>query len=91
MIRKVYEVDPMICPKCGGTMKVIAFITDYQAVDRIIDHLKLTFIPEKPSRVSEQVALDGGRAAGGVFLGRVVLMGDGGLMSFWRICGCPAC
>jgi hypothetical protein len=25
MIRKVYEVDPMVCPKCGGTMKVIAF------------------------------------------------------------------
>jgi transposase len=34
MIRKVYEVDPMICPKCGGTMKVAAFITEYSAVDR---------------------------------------------------------
>jgi hypothetical protein len=32
MIRKVYEVDPMVCPKCGGTMKVIAFIVDYTAV-----------------------------------------------------------
>jgi hypothetical protein len=48
MIRKVYEVDPMICPKCGGTMKVVAFITEYSAVDRIIDHLKLTFVAEKP-------------------------------------------
>jgi hypothetical protein len=57
MIRKVYEVDPMICPKCGGTMKVVAFITDYAAVDRIIDHLKLTFMVEKPSHVIEQVAL----------------------------------
>jgi hypothetical protein len=59
MIRKVYEVDPMICPKCGGQMKVVAFITDYAAVDRIIDHLKLTFVAEKPppSRVIEQVAL----------------------------------
>ena len=44
MIRKVYEVDPMVCPKCGGTMKVVAFITDYAAVDRIIDHLKLKFV-----------------------------------------------
>jgi hypothetical protein len=33
MIRKVYEVNPMVCPKCGGLMKVVAFITDYQAVD----------------------------------------------------------
>jgi hypothetical protein len=48
MIRKVYKVDPMLCPQCGGTMKVIAFITDYQAVDRIIDHLKLTFVADKP-------------------------------------------
>jgi hypothetical protein len=59
MIRKVYEVDPMICPKCGGTMKVVVFITEYAAVDRIIDHLKLTFVAEKPppSHVIEQVAL----------------------------------
>ncbi|MGB8953029.1 MAG: hypothetical protein WCC06_10250 [Candidatus Aminicenantales bacterium] len=59
MIRKVYEVDPMTCPQCGGTMKIIAFITDIGAVDRIIDHLKLTFVAEKPppSRVIEQVVL----------------------------------
>jgi hypothetical protein len=59
MIRKVYEVDPMLCPKCGGTMKVIAFITDYEAVDRIIDHLKLTFSAERPppSHVFELVVL----------------------------------
>ena len=59
MIRKVYEVDPMVRPKCGGTMKVVAFITDYAAVDRIIDHLKLTFVADRPppSHVFEQVAL----------------------------------
>ena len=41
------------------SFKVIAFITDYQAVDRIIDHLKLTFAAEKPppSRVLTEVAL----------------------------------
>ena len=48
MIRKVYGVDPMVCPKCVGTMKVVAFITDYQVVDRIIDCLKLTFVADKP-------------------------------------------
>jgi len=48
MIRKVYEVDPMLCPKCGGKMKVIAFLTDYAVVDRIINHLKLTFVAAKP-------------------------------------------
>jgi hypothetical protein len=40
-------------------MKVVAFIIDYPAVDRIIDHLKLRFVAEKPppSHVFEQVAL----------------------------------
>jgi hypothetical protein len=48
MIRKVYDVDPMLCPQCGGQMRVIAFLTDYAAVDRIISHLKLTFVAERP-------------------------------------------
>ena len=49
----------IVCPKCGGQMKVIAFVPDFQAVDRIIDHLKLAFVAEKPppSRVFGQVAL----------------------------------
>jgi hypothetical protein len=36
MIRKAYEVDPMLCPKCGGTMKVVAFLKDFSVADRII-------------------------------------------------------
>jgi hypothetical protein len=48
MIRKVYEVDPLLCPQCGGQMKVIAFLTDYAVVDRIINHLQLTFAAERP-------------------------------------------
>lgn len=59
MIRKVYEVDPMICPRCGGKMKVVAFLTEYAVIDRIIRHLELTFVAEKPppAYALEQVAL----------------------------------
>ena len=69
MIRKVYEVDPMVCPKCGGRMKVVAFITYYAVVDRIIDHLKLTFVAEKPplSHVFEQVSLTAAEESGEYF------------------------
>ncbi len=58
MIRKVYEVGPLICPRCGGTMKVVAFLTEYGVVDRIIGHLELTFVAEKPppAYAFEQVA-----------------------------------
>ena len=26
LIRKIYEVDPLICPKCGSTMKIVSVI-----------------------------------------------------------------
>jgi hypothetical protein len=61
MIRKVYEVDPLVCAQCGGEMKVIAFIMDYAVVDRIINHLKLTFVAERPPpphMVSQEFFLD---------------------------------
>jgi hypothetical protein len=48
MIRKVYEVDPMICARCGGRMKVVAVLTDYAVVDRIIRHQELTFVAGRP-------------------------------------------
>jgi len=48
MIRKVYEADPLVCDQCGGQMKVIAFIMDYAVVDKIINHLKLSFVADKP-------------------------------------------
>ncbi|TFG92595.1 MAG: transposase [Syntrophobacterales bacterium] len=66
MIRKVYEVDPMVCPKCGGRMKVVAFLAEYAVVDRIIDHLKLTFVAAKPppSHIFTEVALPEADASG---------------------------
>jgi len=34
MIRKVCEVDPLVCSRCGGRMRVVAFLTEYAVVDR---------------------------------------------------------
>jgi len=50
---------PPTSGKGGVRMRIIAFITDYAAVDRIIDHLNLAFVAEKPppSLIIEQVAL----------------------------------
>jgi hypothetical protein len=48
MIRKVYEVNPLTCVQCDATMKIIAFLTDYPVVDRIINHLKLSFVADRP-------------------------------------------
>ncbi|MDH3817069.1 MAG: transposase, partial [Myxococcales bacterium] len=40
LIKRIYEVDPLQCPSCGGEMKVVAFITEHEVVDRILRHLK---------------------------------------------------
>ena len=31
LIKRVYEVDPLCCPECGGQMKVVSFIEPPQA------------------------------------------------------------
>jgi hypothetical protein len=40
MLRKLLEVDPMLCPRCGGELRVIAFIDDPDVVDRIVRHIE---------------------------------------------------
>jgi hypothetical protein len=39
LIKRVYEVDPLVCPKCQGEMRIIAFIIDHDVVDAILRHL----------------------------------------------------
>lgn len=39
LIARIYEVFPLICPKCGGTMKIIAFIDAGDAIREILSHL----------------------------------------------------
>jgi len=40
LIKRIYEVDPLMCPSCGSEMKVIAFITEHDVVDAILRHLE---------------------------------------------------
>ena len=41
LIRRVYEVDPLLCPFCGAEMKILAFILDFGASKAIRKSLKL--------------------------------------------------
>jgi hypothetical protein len=45
LIQKVYEVDPLICPKCRSKMKIIAVITDPSEVNKILECLKRNNAP----------------------------------------------
>ncbi len=58
LIRRVYEVDPLVCPRCGSQMRVVSFITEPRVVRRIVDHLRKGDRPARPPplRVHQPVA-----------------------------------
>ncbi len=39
LIARIYEVDPLGCRRCGGSMQLIGFITERAVIVRILDHL----------------------------------------------------
>jgi hypothetical protein len=39
-MQKVYEVDPLECPNCGATMRIIALLDDVAVIERILRHLR---------------------------------------------------
>jgi hypothetical protein len=77
LIRKVYEADPLQCPKCKGPMRVVALIDDPGVIRHILEHLGL-WAPEAsergpPARLEEQK----GRHQGGA-----KWIGTGGISPF---------
>ena len=37
-LRRIFEVDPLTCPRCQGVMRVVAVITDATVIGRILAH-----------------------------------------------------
>ncbi len=54
-IQKVYETDPLICPKCAGEMGIISFIDQLAGIKKILQHLGLW---DKCHARSAEVLLD---------------------------------
>jgi Transposase zinc-binding domain/Putative transposase len=48
LIRKVWRADPLVCPKCSGPLRIISFIENSSAIEKILRHLKLWSPPERP-------------------------------------------
>jgi hypothetical protein len=67
LLRRVWRVDVLTCPRCGGDIRVVAVIDDEPVVARILRHLgyPTTAPPRGPPRPVGQLPLDlapGGRA-----------------------------
>ena len=48
LIQKIYEVDPLLCPKCSSEMRVIAFIENQDVIKKTLNYLDLWVIKRKP-------------------------------------------
>ena len=48
LIRRVYEVEALLCPFCGAEMKIIAFILDFAAAKATAKSLELPVQEPEP-------------------------------------------
>jgi len=62
LIQKIYEIDPLCCPKCSGKMKILSFIEDPEVIKKILKHLGMWTIKARPplrtSAPSSDVSID---------------------------------
>ncbi len=49
LIARIYQVLPLLCPACGGPMRIVSFLTDPIVVVAILQHLEL---PHSPPPIS---------------------------------------
>ena len=47
LIARIYEVFPLVCPICGGQMRIIAFITYSADIRQILDHIGVETEPPR--------------------------------------------
>jgi hypothetical protein len=45
LLRRIYEVDPLLCPRCRGPLKLLSVLVDPKVVDAILRHLDVTDQP----------------------------------------------
>ncbi len=60
-IRKVYETDPLTCPKCQGEMRIISFIDQPDVIKKILQHLGLweeSHAPPEKSQRKKEITFD---------------------------------
>lgn len=39
LLRQLFEVDPLVCPRCAGPMRIVACITQAAVIDQILAHV----------------------------------------------------
>jgi hypothetical protein len=55
-LKRAFEFDVTICPLCGGTLRVIADITDPAVIDKILNHIRHSRAPPAQRRRTSTVS-----------------------------------
>ena len=42
MLRRIFEVDRLLCAACGSEMKIVSVITEPEVIDAILRHIAKT-------------------------------------------------
>ena len=53
LIARIYEVFPLLCPMCGGQMRLIAFITEGAQIRRVLEHIGVESEPPRPLHIGK--------------------------------------
>lgn len=48
-MRRGFDLDVLACPKCGGRLRLIAFIMDRSTLRKPLPHAKLPSEPPEPT------------------------------------------
>ena len=59
LLARIYECLPLLCPRCGEPMRIIAFILEPPQVERILTHIGEPITPPAvlPARAPPQAEL----------------------------------
>ena len=49
LIARIYDVFPLVCPQCGGELKIVAFLTEADPIQRILIYIGE---PATPPRIA---------------------------------------
>jgi len=65
LLRRVFAIDILACPDCGGRLRLLATIEERAVVEKILTHLGLPADLPQPSAARTPAWLPGVRAAAG--------------------------
>jgi hypothetical protein len=63
-LRRIFEVDPLRCPRCAHEMRIVACITQPRVIDRMLTHLRRTAPEPRRSRAPPRRCATASRSLG---------------------------